>query len=162
MRFSSALAVHDRQGVPTLHLRMVNERTTPILDAHLHVGVLIDESEDEHRFRRFVDLDLARNRVPIFGMAFTAMHALDPSSPLYELRADDERLLFLLVTMRGIDASSQQPVFARAQFHVDQVRFGMGFANMVTPAEGDDIAVLDMTRIDELVPRTLTGRARPG
>mgnify|MGYP003884242335 CR=1 FL=1 len=160
VRFSEALAVHDRKGQPTLHVRMVNERPTHILDAHLHIGVLVDESEDGHRFRRFVDLELARSRIPMFGMAFTAMHALDESSPLAGLAPDDERLLFLLVTVRGVDGRTLQPVFARQVFTAEHVRFGQGFGNMVIPSD-DGVSTLDLGELDTLVPRTLTRTERP-
>lgn len=155
VRFSDALAIHDRGGVPTLHLRMVSERVAPILDVNIHVGVLIDESDGEHRFRRLVDLDLVRSHVPVFAMAFTAMHVLDETSPLRLLEVGSERLLFLIVTLRGVDGRTLQPTFARAIFHQDQVRFGQGFDDMVSTGD-DGIMEVDLRRIDVLVPRTLT------
>jgi inward rectifier potassium channel len=33
--------------------------------------------------RRFYDLQLARQRSPIFAMTFTVMHPIDPASPLW-------------------------------------------------------------------------------
>ena len=157
VRFSSCLAVHDRAGVPTLHFRMVNERETAILDVQLDVGVLIDASEDGHRFRRFVDLPLVRARIPIFAMAFTAMHVLDDTSPLRSIENHEEDLLFLLVTVRGVDANTLQPVYARTLFRSHQVRFGQGFGNMVEPG-ADDVPVVDLAKLDELVPRPFTKR----
>ena len=131
IQFARTLAIHDYKGVPTLHLRVANERTTPILDAELHVGALIDESEDDLRFRRLYDVPLVRSRIPLFAMAFTAMHVLDEDSPLRRL-VDRDRLEFLIVTLRGVDARTLQPVFTRALFGQEQVRFGMGFDDMVT------------------------------
>lgn len=160
VRFSDSLAVHDRNGVPTLHFRMVNERETAILDADLHVGVLVDDSEDGHRFRRFVDLDLVRSHIPIFAMAFTAMHVLDEHSPLQALELDEDHLLFLLVTVRGVDANTLQPVYARTLFRHDQLRFGKGFDNMVEDG-ADGVPVIDLRKLDALVDRTLSKPTRP-
>lgn len=154
VRFSNALAVHDYQGQPTLHLRIANERTTPVLDAEIQIGVLVDESDQERRFSRMYDLDLVRSRIPLFAMAFTAMHVLDDASPLRKL-VDAERIRLLIVTFRGIDARSLQPVFTRAIFHQEQVEFGMGFDDMVD-YDDEGLATLDLSRTDDLVPRTLT------
>jgi inward rectifier potassium channel len=155
VQFSDVMAIHDRGGVPTLHLRLLNERTTPILDVNLHVGVLIDESEGEHSFRRLVDLKLVRRRVPLFVMAFTAMHTLDEDSAIHAILDDPERMIFLIVTLRGVDDRTLQPVFARALYHHDQLIFGQGFADMVDLA-ADGTRLVDAQRLSALTPRTLT------
>ena len=152
----NVLAVHDRDGVPTLHLRMLNERNTSILDVNLHVGVLIDESDGDHNFRRLVDLKLARSRVPVFSMAFTVMHVLDADSVLHEIQQDPDRMMFLIVTMRGIDDRTLQPIFARAMFYPDQLVFGKGFDDMIDMAD-DGVMEVQVDRLDQLVDRRLSG-----
>ncbi len=153
--FSNAMVVHDRQGVPTLHLRLLNERSTPILDVDLHVGVMLEEPNGDESFRRLVDVDLVRHRIPLFVMAFTAMHIIDETSPLRAILDDPERMSFLILTMRGVDDRTLQPVFARALFHHEQLAFGKGFDNMVDTA-GDGVMEVDATRLHDTVPRTLT------
>jgi inward rectifier potassium channel len=156
--FSSVLAVHDYRGVPTLCFRMVNQRTTPILDAELHVGALIDESDENQRFRRLHDVKLVRSHIPLFVMTFTAMHAFDEDSPLRHVHGAD-RIEFLVVTMRGVDGRTLQPVFTRALYTQEQLRWGMGFADMVTPAEEGEPATVDLRKLDALTPRPLTRKA---
>ena len=87
-------------------------------------------------------------------MSFTAMHVLDESSPIRRWAGTD-RIRMLLVTFRGTDARTLQPVFAREIFHHHQVQLGMGFADMIAYDE-DGLAHLDLLRLDELVPRALT------
>jgi inward rectifier potassium channel len=156
VQFSNVLAIHDRGGAVTLHLRMLNERVTPILNANLHVGVLMEEDDGEHRFRRMIDLTLVRDRVPLFAMAFTAMHVLDEHSPLHAILAEPERMVFLLVTMNGVDDRTLQPVFARALYQRDQLAFGKGFGDMVAPGE-DGVVEVDASKLDELIDRPLDG-----
>lgn len=153
--FSSVMAVHDRQGVPTLHIRMLNERTTPILDVTLHIGVLLEEPNGDESFRRLVDVELVRQHVPVFVMAFTAMHVIDENSPLHAILNDPDRMNFLMMTMHGVDDRTLQPVFSRALFHHEQLAFGKGFGDMVDMA-ADGVMEVDATRLDDLVPRTLT------
>ena len=154
VRFSDSVAIHDFDGQPTLHLRLVNERTTPVLDAEVQVGVLIDESTEDQRFLRMYDLPLFRGKVPLLVMAFTALHVLDETSPVRRW-AGTERIRMLLVTFRGTDARTLQPVYAREMFHHHQVKLGMGFADMIT-YDDDGLANLDLRRLHDLVPRPLT------
>jgi hypothetical protein len=70
-------------GVPTLSFRLANERRNQILEAQVAVTLVRDERTAEGEWmRRFYDLQLARQRSPIFAMTFTVMHPIDPASPL--------------------------------------------------------------------------------
>ncbi|MCA9982414.1 MAG: hypothetical protein KDD89_16325, partial [Anaerolineales bacterium] len=61
LRFSEKAVIHDRDGVPHLHLRIVNERQNEILNAHLTASVLIEETTNEgHTMRRIYRLPLVR------------------------------------------------------------------------------------------------------
>jgi inward rectifier potassium channel len=141
--FSNAIAVHDRQGIPTLHIRLLNQRTTPILDATLHVAGLLEEPNGDESFRRLVDVDLVRHCIPLFVVTFTALHALDDNSLLHAIWDNPELMAFLIVTIRGVDDCTLQPVFARALFHHDQLAFGKGLE-------------VDAKRLNDLVPRAMT------
>jgi inward rectifier potassium channel len=156
VRFSNRIAIHDRDGVPTLHLRMLNERTSPILDANIHVGVLLEDPNQKERFRRLVDLKLVRQRVPVFAMAFTIMHTLEDDSPLHAIQADPQRMVFLIVTLRGVDDRTLQPVFARALFHHEQLAFGQGFQNM-TDMGADGVLTVDARQLDKTEPLPFRG-----
>lgn len=161
VRFSNALAVHDRNGRPTLHLRMLNERTTPVLDVELQAGVLVEEDDSEDGFRRLRDLTLVRHRFPVFAMAITVMHILDEDSPLHGVLKDPERLRFLVITMRGVDDRTLQPVFARVLFRHAHLALGKGYADMVEMGE-DGLMDVHADRLDDLVDRPLSlSVARP-
>src|SRR5215467_11751395 len=69
--------------MPTLSLRLANERRNQILEAQVSVTLVRDEQTGEGDWiRRFYDLQLARQRSPIFAMTFTVMHPIDANSPL--------------------------------------------------------------------------------
>ncbi|MCO4748321.1 MAG: hypothetical protein KC912_26235 [Proteobacteria bacterium] len=156
IQFADKIAVHDTDGVPTLHLRMLNERTTPILDAHVHVGVMLEPAEgDDAGIRRMIDVKLLRDRIPMFGMAFTLMHVLDESSPLYGILHSPERVSFLILTMRGVDDRTLQPVFARALFHHEQIVMGQGFDDVFGQGS-DGVFEVDASKLHSVSPRALT------
>ena len=82
--FSKVAVVAPYNGVPTLLFRLANERRNQILEAQVSVTLVRDERTTEGEWmRRFYDLQLARQRSPIFAMTFTVMHPIDSASPLW-------------------------------------------------------------------------------
>jgi inward rectifier potassium channel len=78
------MTVHGRQGVPTLHFRLANERPVGVLEASVAVYLVYDETTSEgQRMRRFEQLELERESTPMFTNSFTVMHRLDEPSPLH-------------------------------------------------------------------------------
>ena len=61
---------------------MANERRKAIIEAQLRAYLAIDErSAEGQRMRRLLPLNLLRDHSPLFLLAWTAMHPIDPQSP---------------------------------------------------------------------------------
>ncbi|MFT4623342.1 MAG: inward rectifier potassium channel [Myxococcota bacterium] len=150
VRFSKWVVVAPRNGVPTLMFRLVNERTSHIVDLRLNVTVLLDEvSEEGHFMRRFHSLPLERSRSPVFAMSFTVMHAIDEHSLLY--RMDDatfaDRVVGFVVTVTGIDDTMAQPVHSQFFYEPEAVKFGYRFGDMILE-DGGRLRI-DIDRLDD-------------
>src|SRR5436305_5810780 len=79
-------------GVPTLSFRLANQRRNQILEVEVSVTLVRDERTAEVDWiRRFYDLQLGRQRSPIFAMTFTVMHPIDAASPLATATASNPR-----------------------------------------------------------------------
>ena len=82
--FSHVAVITQHNNVPTLMFRTANKRRNRILEAQLWVTLVRDEITSEGEYlRRFHDLQLIRSHTPLFALTWTAMHPIDPSSPLY-------------------------------------------------------------------------------
>jgi inward rectifier potassium channel len=131
--FSHNAVVALQDGVPTVMVRLANERRNQILQAEVAMTLLrtLRTAEGE-QFRRFHDLKLSRTRTPVFALTMTAMHAIDAASPLFgatpeSLRAEEAELL---VTVSGIDESLSQTIHARTSYLADEILFGARFVDM--------------------------------
>ena len=119
--FSKVAVVTEYNGIPTLSFRLANERRNQILEAQVSVTLVRDERTAEGDWmRRFYDLQLARQRSPIFAMTFTVMHAIDPASPLWNATPSSlaAQAAEIVVTVTGIDetishASSRPHLLSR-------------------------------------------------
>ncbi len=125
--FARHAVISRHNGVPTLLIRIGNERSTQIIAAEVQVTILrYEQTAEGQSFRRFYDVPLARGRTPVFALTFTVMHEIDERSPLVgcttqSMAADDTEVL---ITVTGLEEASSQTVHARYSYGADEIRFG--------------------------------------
>src|SRR6516164_10020175 len=152
--FSKVAVVGPFNGVPTLSLRLANERRNQILDAQVSVALVRDErTAEEDWIRRFYDLQLARQRSPIFAMTFTVMHPIDPASPLWNETPSSlaERAVEIIVTVSGLDETISHPVHARTSYLADELLWGRRFADVFAETQDGRLAI-DYRRFHDTEP----------
>jgi len=142
--FSKVAVVGPFNGVPTLSLRLANERRNQILEAQVSLTLVRDEQTGEGDWiRRFYDLNLARQRSPIFAMTFTVMHPIDANSPLRNatpssLAAEGAEVV---VTVTGIDETTSQMIHARTSYLADEICWNRRFADVFTQTQDGRLAI---------------------
>jgi inward rectifier potassium channel len=152
--FSRVAVIGPHNGVPTLSLRLANQRRNQILQAEVGVALLRDErTEEGDTIRRFYDLKVARHRSPVFAMTFTVMHPIDRESPFYGATAARLQALNaeLVVTATGIDETMAQPVHARTSYLADEILWDHRFVDVFCWTE-DGRRVIDYRRFHDTVP----------
>jgi inward rectifier potassium channel len=153
--FSKVAVIAPYNGVPTLSFRLANERRNQILEAQVAVTLVRDERTAEGEWmRRFYDLQLARQRSPIFAMTFTVMHPIDPTSPLWSATASSlvAEAVEIVVTVTGLDETMSQAVHARTSYLAHEVLWGHRFADVFTQTKDGRLAI-DYRRFHDTEPR---------
>ncbi len=85
LQFSSTAVIGPMDGVPTLMMRVGNERASAIVEALVRVSLIRTERTAEGKtFYRIYDLKLARERSSALMRSWTILHAVDESSPLFK------------------------------------------------------------------------------
>lgn len=131
--FSREAVVSSYDGVPTLMVRMGNQRLSQIVQAEVSMSLISNGHTQEGVFmRRFYDLPLARDHTPVFAMSYLAMHRIDESSPLFGTTAKMLREVEaeILVTVTGLDETMGQSVHARISYLPDEIKFGYRYADI--------------------------------
>ena len=152
--FSRVAVVGPYNGVPTLSLRLANQRRNQILEAEVAATLLRDEKTREGTvIRRFYDLKLARTCSPVFALTFSVMHEIDPDSPLWRatpasLEAQNAELI---VTASGIDETIAARVHARASYLSHEILWGHRFVDVIGWTD-DGCRVIDYRRFHDTVP----------
>ncbi|NER08372.1 MAG: ATP-sensitive inward rectifier potassium channel 10 [Okeania sp. SIO3C4] len=153
--FSQNAVITLFQDIPTLMVRVANERRNYIREGEVQLYLLRDEVDTNGQFmRRFHDLKLIRSRTPSFVLSWTLMHPIDINSPLYHCTPTtlQESHAELLLLIHGIDDTIAQPVHATYTYSTDHILFNYRFADIlhVSP-EGD--RYLDYTDFHTVVPQ---------
>ena len=152
--FSKHAVIGPMNGVPTLMLRVGNERGNAILEASLRLVMTRTERLAEGTvFYRLVDLRLSRDRSPAMARSWTVLHPIDESSPLHgatpESLVRDE--IELMATLVGTDDTSLQPVHARHRYLDSEIQWGARHADVLSEDEDGNLT-LDVRKFDDVVP----------
>lgn len=152
--FSNNAVIGPMDGIPTLMLRVGNERGNQILEATMRVSLVRSEKTREGvTFYRMYDLRLARERSPAMARSWTVLHPIGPDSPLYGATPESlaAQEVELIATVVGVDDTSLQPVHARKQYEDADVLWGARHHDILTEDTEGHI-VLDVRRFHDVLP----------
>jgi len=132
--FSQNAVITRFDGVPSLLVRMANERGNQIAEAQAHLVLLRTERTPEgEEIRRAHDLHLRRSHSAFFAFTWLVVHPITADSPLHgetpeSLKAKD---IDLVASMTGLDETLSQAVHARHAWMPDQILWGHRFADVL-------------------------------
>jgi len=153
--FSRVAVIAPYNGVPTLMLRVANQRHSYILEATASLVLVRDEeTADGHSLTRFYDLKLERSRSPMFALTWQIMHRIDEASPLHgvtthTLRNGDMRLA---VTLSGVDEIFAAGITARHTYAHEDILFERRFVDIFSEGEHPRHLYVDLGRFHEHEP----------
>jgi inward rectifier potassium channel len=152
--FATHAVVTRHNGHPTLMIRLVNARATPMTAANVRLFALVAETTDEgHFLRRIHDMPLEQPFLPFFVMPWTVMHRIDEDSPLHGHDAESLQgtSLRLFLTIEAMDTVLSANVQDIKDYGPDTLRFGMRYADSIRVTDGAS-AVADLSRLSLLEP----------
>jgi len=153
--FSRVAVVTPYEGVPTLMLRVANQRRNYILEAAASMVLARDvETVEGHSLRRFFDLKLERSRSPMFALSWTIMHKIDETSPLCGLTAADVETgdMRLAVTLSGVDETFAASITARYNYAHENIAFDRRFVDIFAEGEHPRHLYIHLDRFHDLEP----------
>jgi inward rectifier potassium channel len=142
--FAENPVISDHEGVPTLMIRLANERHNIISNANARLWLFKNiVSQEGQSFRRFYELPLSRNESPALALSWTLFHVIDEASPLYGLNAEDLEAnnIALAVVVSGYDVVAAQTVHARKTYDHPDIRIGHRYAEILDTTEDGRLRV---------------------
>jgi inward rectifier potassium channel len=154
LMFSSKIAIGPMDGVPTLMMRIGNERRGNIVGAEFRLTfVRTSKTAEGVTIYRLEELPLVRSRAPALSRAWNVMHKIVDGSPLagYDAAKFAEVEGELQLEVMGMDDTSLQPVHARHTWYAGSIAFGSRLADVLSETP-DGHMVLDLRHFHEVVP----------
>jgi inward rectifier potassium channel len=152
--FSANVAVGPVDSVPTLMLRIGNERSGNIVDTRFRLSFTrTTKTAEGITIYRLEELPLVRAHAPALSRSWNVMHQISPGSPLagYDaarLAAVEGEIQLEVV---GVDDTSLQPVHARHTWFAGSVAWGARLADVLSETPNGDM-ILDLRHFHEVVP----------
>ena len=153
--FSNTAVIADFEGVPTLMIRVANERKNTIIGAEIALSLFMRETSPEGlSIRRIYDLALIRSRHPMLSLTWLIFHPIVKGSPLFG--QTEESLLdsdiALVATINGLDETISQTVHANYAYRCTDIRWRHRFKDMFTEDPFTGQSSIDLHRIDDIYP----------
>lgn len=151
--FTREAVISTWNGVPTLMLRLGNERGNQFVDVRIRAVMIRTERLAEGgTFYRMVDLKLSRAHALSLSRSWTVLHPIDAHSPLYgatpeSLAAEEVELQVLLV---GLDDTSMQTIHASHRYYANQILFDARHADILVETEDGNL-LLDLRKFHDVV-----------
>lgn len=157
VRYSKNVVITRHDGKPMMMFRIGNRRSNVIVEAQLHVVVLLTTiTKEGETFYKAHDLKLVRDRQVGMTRGWTVMHEIDESSPLYGLDSYEmkKRELEIYIALTGIDNVTMQTVHSVHQYTDENVLHGFRLQDTLSPLP-DGKFLVDLRKFDDVVPDTI-------
>jgi len=156
--FSTRIAVSPMDGVPTLMIRVGNERSGRIVGAAFHLTLMrTTRTVEGMPIYRTVDLPLVRSNADALARSWTVLHRILPGGPLAEEGPSSLALKDAEITLSvsGTDETTRQPVHAQRTWPHGSIAWGARLADALSETPDGNL-VLDLALFDEIVPTPAT------
>jgi len=132
--WSDVVVVAPFEGVPSLMLRVANQRSNQVVEAQIRMTLLISEMTSEGvEIRRSIDLQLRRSVSTVFALSWTVVHPLTPDSPF--VTHTREQLVAgraeIIASLTGLDDAFNQTIHSRHSWGMDEVAWNARFVDIM-------------------------------
>lgn len=151
--FSEKMVVAPYQDRTSLQFRIANRRSNNLMELEAQVLLMTVEQADGAMLRKYKPLELERANVQFLPLAWTVVHPIDETSPLWGKSARDLAKLEaeFLILIKAFDDTFFQTVHTRYSYRHEELAWGARFAQTFeVDAEGH--MVLDLGRLSALQP----------
>jgi inward rectifier potassium channel len=164
LKFSSIAVIAPYKNGSALMFRFVPFKNNYLTDAEVKVSLAMKPEENGSLTNRFFNLQLELSKINALALSWTVVHAIDESSPLYGMSADDIKNTFMeiLVFVKAFDEAYSNTVVARTSYTNNEVVYGAKFKIMYHPDGESQKTILQIDKLDEIERKELPVLAAVG
>jgi inward rectifier potassium channel len=151
--FSPNMLMAPYMDGTSLQFRIVNRRSNNLIDLEARLLLMTVEFVGGRLQRRYVPVEIERDRVLFFPLTWTIVHPIDEKSPLYgKTREDLEGMQAeIMIMLQGFDETFGQTVHARYSYRYDEIVWGAKFAPAFEIEQDGDLR-LEVDKVGAIEP----------
>jgi inward rectifier potassium channel len=148
--FSDVAIIAPYRGITAFEFRLANARSNELVQ--VEARVTLSRFKPGGGGRQFIPLNLERDQVLFFPLAWTVVHPIDEKSPLHGMgpealaAAGAEFLVFLT----AFDETFSQTVQTRSSYVAEDVIWDARFESVFNPQRDDGVVSIDIGRLNEI------------
>jgi len=153
LAFSEKLTISPMNGLPTLMLRLGNERSNVIAEARIPLAFVHTEvTKEGMTLYRLEDMQLVRDTTQALARSWTVMHVIDEKSPLFGMTPEImvKREVEFFASVVGTDDTSLQPVHGRHRYLDTDVAWGARHADILSERDDGQIQ-MDVRKFHDII-----------
>jgi inward rectifier potassium channel len=152
--FSRNAVVAPYRGITAFMFRVTNARNNSIMELQATVLLARFENVNGRLLRQFYPLSLERERVSLFPLSWTVVHAITEDSPLQGLAREEliESNAEVLILLKGIDETFSQQVHARSSYKADEIVWNARFGDIYDRTADTGLLTVDIRKLNDIEP----------
>ena len=150
IEYSNNAVIAPYQEITGLMFRMANRRQNELIESECKLVLAMNNLESNKR--EFHNLKLEVSTINFFPFSWTIVHAIDESSPLYNvtekelLNSDAE----LIVSFKAINETYSQNVYSRISYKANEVIWNAKFVPVKQEPNNDGSITINLKDIHEI------------
>jgi hypothetical protein len=142
-----------KEGI-ALMFRMVPYKNNYLSNATVNVTLAISITGDGRKMNKFFPLELEMKKVNALNLSWTIVHPINEKSPLFGMSIKDltESKAEILVFVEAFDDLFSNVVMARTSYIGSEIIRAAKFSPMYHQSDNGDKTVLELDKLDELIP----------
>lgn len=150
--FSDTAVVAPFQDKTAFMLRIVNSRNNQLIEVQAKIMFSLLREENGRVVRRFDELELERKSVSFLPLAWTIVHPIGKTSPLYNLTEEELKKgnAEFTILLSGMDETYAQIVHTRTSYKSHEIKFGHKFANIYNEVESGGRISIDVRKLSKV------------
>lgn len=135
-----------------LMFRLVNGRSNQLIEVEAKVMIARYVEENGKIARRFDLLELERDRVQFFPLAWTVVHPINEKSPLFGMTQEDleKSDVEILILLTATDETFASVVHTRSSYKPKEIKFGHRFVNMYNQTKSGEPLSIDIRKLSAI------------
>jgi inward rectifier potassium channel len=152
IKFSNKAVVAPYQDGKGFMFRLVNLRISQLIEVEVQVLLARFVNENGRIVRRFEFLNLEREKVTFFPLAWTVVHPIVEESPLYNVTEQDlitsDAEILILIT--AIDEGFSQTVHTRTSYKPEEIFWNAKFKSIYNKMGNEEPISINIHKLSEI------------